>query len=366
MEEWAMDDLIEQVREGSPPQEIIERILVLDGHGQEALLAGITKLKSEKAAHFLALLLEKAPDKRLQKLVKKAIFLLRTQGVTIEEPRAGGEPVLKKVETTREAQAFLSSYDPEQTRALISAFELKKNQFLFSQSVIHFTNGLMELRSFPVRRSDLDGLLHECVSGIPRPIVMAAISAHYAGYLLEEAAGISEKEREEARSLNRLLSETKGEVKRPSDIHRLTVPAETAPASIDAILHNEVFEPFLLSWTDMEDDRKRLAELVNPSIVMPPYVIQERKEAFLRELVGSERVRLRLSPLKRMFEDTAYLFYSIGQFDRYRGLIDIVGEPQSIEEALLHFMQKTLDELEKNAQKQRTEVLVDPHSLIRR
>ena len=63
----------------------------------------------------------------------------------------------------------------------------------------------------------------------------------------------------------------------------------------------------------MEEDRKKLNEVINPTIVLPPYVIEERRQAFLNELVESERLAARLPQFKRMLEDYAYLFYCLGK-----------------------------------------------------
>jgi hypothetical protein len=367
VKKWAVEHIIEHIRAGSDPREAVEEVLSLDNDQQEALLDQVVHLRSKRAAGFLTLLYGRAPDKRLRKLVKKAVFHLRTQGITIEEADARGEPpILKKVETTREARAFLSNYDPEQNRVVVTAFEMKKNQFLFSQGILHFSSGLKELRTFPVGRSDLDDLLNDYISRTPRPMVVSGVSAPYAGYLLEEASAISGKEQDEVRRLNHLLSGIKDVVRRPSDLYLLATPTGVSPASLGAVLGDPIFEPFLLQWTGMDDDRKRLDEVVNPLIVLPPYVIQERREAFLKELGGSERILSRMSPFKRMLEDSAYLFHSLQQFDRYRGLTDILKEPGTIENSLLHFVRRTLDDLEKKAEQQRPDVLVDPHSLVRR
>jgi hypothetical protein len=366
MKKCAMDDIVEHVKEGLQSRETVEKILALPPDQQETLINQILNLRSEEASRFLVLLAEEAPDKKLRKLIKKAVFLLRTQGIAVDEPGAGGESVLKKVESIRETRAFLSNYDPEQTRAVVTVFELKKNQFLFSHGVLHFSDGLSELRSFPVGRSDLDSLIDEYILRTPRPMVIVDISAPYAGYLLEEASRISGKESEEARSLSRFLSGAKGDVRRPSDIHHLVAPTDVPAISIESALNDEVFEPFFLQWSGIENDQAKLAEVVNPSIVLPPYVIQERRGAFLRTVSASGPVASKIMPLKRMLEDTAYLFYRQKQFDRYSALIEAVIDPQSVERVLLHFIGKTLDELARKAQEQRTDMIVDPHSLVGR
>ncbi len=366
MEKLAVNNVIDRIREGTESETIIAEILSLAHTEQETLIGQIARVKSEKAARFLALLLEKAPDKTLQKLIRKAIFQLRTQGIALEEHDRRGESVLKKVETARESKAFLSNYDPEQTRAVVAAFELKRNQFLFSQVVAHFSRGLIELRSFPVGRQDLDSLIGGYVSNTRRPMVIAPISTPYAGYLVEEASATSGKDSDEARSLNRLLAGAKGEVRKPSDILRLPAPSDIASAPVETIIGDEVFEPFLLTWTGMEEDEKKLAEVANPSIVVPPYVIEERRQAFLTELIDTERITAALPPFKRMLEDTAYLFHSLGQFDRFKGTVEMLGEPQTVKTALRHFVRKTLDDLEKKEKAQKPDILFDPHSLPRR
>jgi len=58
--------------------------------------------------------------------------------------------VLKKVETAREERAYLSNYDPDGTRVVLLAFEMRKKQFIFMHAISHFSKGLMELATFPV------------------------------------------------------------------------------------------------------------------------------------------------------------------------------------------------------------------------
>lgn len=368
MEELAMEKgITEQVRDGVEPAEIVDQLTVLAAGQLEQAIDSLTGMKDARAAQVLALFSDKIQDKKLRKSVKKALFHLKTQGIRFEEPeRAEGPSILKKVETERESRALLSNYDPEQTRAIIVAHELKKNQFLFTQAVSHFSDGLFDLRSFPVPRNGLDSIMDEYRSKTRRPVVVAPVSPSYAGYLIEEAARTSGKESEETRSLHHLLHDAKGEVRKPADIYRLHAPSGLQAAPTASILSDEIFEPFLLSWSGMEEDRTKLTEAVNPSIVLPPHVIQERREAFLKELVENERVASRKGALTRMLEDTAYLFYGLEQFAHYKGLVEILQSPQSTTAALVYFVQKTLSDLDKKVQQQQPEVIIDPHSLIKR
>ena len=144
-----MDDILNSIADGAGTAETVEQVLRLPGEQQESLIHAVGALKSERAGRFLSLLYPSLADKALQKLVKKALFRLKTQGIPVEEPRMPGESVLKKVETGREARAFLSNYDPEMTRLVLVALEMKKNQFLLSHAMLHFSDGLVDLKSLP-------------------------------------------------------------------------------------------------------------------------------------------------------------------------------------------------------------------------
>jgi hypothetical protein len=362
MKKWAMDDIIERIGQGDQSQEIIDHVLALRGEDQALFLKRIEALKSHSAGRLLTLVCEKTTDKTLQKAIKKSLFHLRTQGIAIEEPRQSGESVLRKTaEAYRDAQALMSNYDGELTRIVVAAFEMKKNQFALSHAVIHFSKGLLELRSLPLTRVELGRVMDDYRSRSLHPLVFAPISAPYAGFMVEEGSRLSKKETDEAQSLSRYLSEAKGDVRTASDIYGLSVNPSVVSASMGEVITNEIFEPFHLEWQDMEEDRKAYQGAVNPTIVLPPYVIQERIEAFLKDLALSKRFRTQAPRFRRMLEDTAYLFYCMGRPDYCMSLIGVLKDETSANKALIYFAQKTLQDLAKKTDQKR-ELIVDPFS----
>ncbi len=360
-----MDGILTSISDGTWTGETVDRVLRLPREELESLIQAVGSLKSESAGRFLSLLYPSLADKALEKLVKKALFRLKTQGIPVEEPRIPGESVLKRVETGREARAFLSNYDPEMTRVVLSALEMKKNQFVLSHAVLHFSDGLVDLKSLPVARDELEGLLKDYALRMVPPMVLPSISTAYAGYLIEEAAGLSGHEAEEAASLHRMLSAAKSDVKRPEDIYLLPAPDTASAASADDIFSHEIFEPFSPRWPGMEEDRKALKDVLNPSIVLPPYVLEERKQAFLNELVGKEGPAQSLPQFKRMLEDYAYLFSCLGRFDYYKGLLLQLAEVAAVKKAFLRFVGKAFGKPEEAARPQEG-VIIDPHSLVKR
>jgi hypothetical protein len=360
-----MDDILRSIADGVGTGETVEKVLGLPGEELESLIHAIGSLRNEGAARFLSLLYPSLADKTLQKVVKKELFRLKTQGIPVEEPRIPGEPVLKKVETGREARAFLSNYDPEMTRVVLSAFEMKKNRFLFSHAVLHFSNGLVDLKNIPMAGDELEDFLKDYALRTPPPMVLPSISAAYAGYLIEEASGVSGKNAEEAASLHRMLLTTKSDVRRPNDIYLLEGADTVSEASAEAIFADAIFEPFLPRWPGVEEDRKKLKDVLSPAIVIPPYALEERKQAFLSELIEKEGPAATLPQFRRMLEDYAYLFYCLEKFDYYKGLLVQLGEPAAVKRAFLRFLQKAFEKPEE-ADRPQEGVIIDPRSLMKR
>jgi hypothetical protein len=362
-----MDEIIQAILEGKEPNQALDNALALPQSEQEELIRRLGALKSPLTGAFLSALYPRLSDRVIQKLVKKAIFHLKTLGIAVEGPKAAGESALKPIDTSREAMGLLSNYDGESLRVILAAVELKKNQFLFSHAISHFSNGLVDLQSMAVSRPQLEELTRDYVARTKSPILLTEISPLYAGYLIEEAASISGHDTEDARSLNRMLSSAKGNARKPADIYLFETEADLVPASSEAVLGDELFKPLTLDWRGIEEDRKRLNDAISPGIVLPSSAIRERKTDFFVELVKKEQIQPVLPAFKRMLEDSAYLFYCLKELPLYAGIMSLLKAPDGVEAALTYFLDKALTEREKKEeQHQQPGLIVDPYSLGRR
>jgi biotin operon repressor len=355
MKECVMEELIKAIESGDR-EAAVSAFLALPHDRQIDIIDKLREAKSETVSAFLSAALEKISEKAVQKAIKKLLFRLKTQGVQVEEPRMKGESVLKRVEVEREQMAFFSNYDPEGTRVVLLAFEIKKKQFVLIHAMSHFSGGLLELAVVPVPKDELDAILRDYLWRTQRPMVLPPISPRYASYLIDEASGLSGKYGDELRDLKPLMKGLKGAVQTPEDIQALNVPEGTGSRTIEAVLSNPIFEPFPLTWDSMEQDKQELEGFVNPSIVLPPYVVEERRQAFLKKLVEGEKLKPTVRFLKRMFEDYAYLFHALGEFEGFRSIADRLSDDQFMQDALFFFMKKSLDKKEA----EQPGVLVDP------
>lgn len=359
-----MDDTIRAIESGDI-EGGVEYFGTLSGPDRKGFIERVGSLKSDAAARFLTALYPEIEQKDLKKLVKKTLFLFKTQGISVGEPAAAGESVLKKVAITKEQIAFASNYDEEAARALLLAFEIRKKQFVFTHATQRFGEGLVELMSAPIDKRGLDDLLGDYRSRTRRPNILVEISPPYALYLLEEASRQSGKRTNEIKGLKRLATALTGDVRIPSDIYRLTSPSPAPEVSWNEVVSEVIFEPFRLFWKGMEDERKEYDSIVHPQIVLPPHIVEEKESVYFRGLAASDKIKSLRPALSRMFEDYAYLFYRQKEYANYVALLDTLKSDEKFNAATQFFLRKSLERQEKEREQQQQQqpgLIVNPYT----
>ena len=357
MEQPEIKNIIERVRAPETFEESLGNFRRLPKEDKLRLLDALKAVRDESAARYLNALHDEEKDKDVQKQMRKLLFGLKTVGIKVEQPRQTGETVLKKVEEVRGQRALLSNYDVQGTRLVVAAYELKKNAFVFINASTHFSEGLMELMSGPIDRAGLESILKEFLSGRTPNMTVAEISPAYAGYLLDEASARSGKNKEDIRQLKKLIGPVKGAVRTPQDIYSLPVPENTRPVPVDKILEHPLFEAFTVTWKTVEDDRKTYNSTGGSSIVLPPYMLEEKKQSFLKGIMEKEDVKSKIPLMKRLFEDYAYIYHGLSQFPQYKGLIDYLADESTLQKTMEYFIKKSI---EKSEEKQ-SGLLVNPY-----
>ena len=311
------------------------------------LLGKIIKRENANAGAFLNLIYPGETDKDIQKHIRMLLHKLKTAGIKTEEPKISGEPVLRKIEDRKEYKGFMSSYDDSNTRVVLSAFEVKKNNFIFLSGTVHFTDGLVELLTAPVDRKGFEEIIREYRLGAGEGMVFVDISSRYAVYILEEESAKSGKYKEEITQVKRFTSHVQDSIQKPEDIYGLECPETAHSLAIEKILKHTIFEPFKLTWSSIEEDKKEFSSLGGSAIVLPPYMVEEKKQAFLKTLIERDELKSQIAPVKRMLEDYAYIFYSLKELPYYRGLTDCLRDPGAPMNVVLQFLAKSLDTEEK-------------------
>ncbi|HNY70749.1 MAG TPA: hypothetical protein PL032_08660 [Syntrophorhabdus sp.] len=311
----------------------------------------LDKLKFERTeivGQFLNRIYTKEHDKQIQKIIKKLLFRLKTSGIKVEELRVEGESALKKYEEKRVHRGLMSNYDGDGTRLAVVAFEAKRNTYVLVHSLLHFSRGLLELGNITVDREGLGQIFTEYLKGSLKPFVIVEVAPRYAYYLIEEASSLSGQYADEIKQMKSFSYRLGGRVQKPSDVYVLPIPNDIESSSLDHILSNSLFEPFFVIWDTLEDDKKQFNDIgASSSIVLPPYLMEEKKQALIKNLIENGKLSPNLPFMKRLMEDYAYIFYTLGDFKSFKGLVDILQLSDGPYKMLSFFVKKALREEEK-------------------
>ena len=341
-----MKEIIESVHDAHMVETNRDRYLRMHPDERRRLLDALGEMGREDAGRLLSFILPEETDKGLQKIIRKHIFLLKTKGIRVEESRAGGEPVLRKIEEKREYKGFMSSYDDEGARVVIDAFEVKRNNFIFVNAVIHLFDGLTDLRLAPVTRQGFDAIIAEYRKGATQSVVFVEISPRYAAFLIEESDSRTHRFQQDVGQLKQFASALKDAVQKPEDLYGLALPIGVEAVSTDAVLSHDIFKPLTVVWDTLEADKATFRGLGESTILLPQHMIEEKKEAFLDTLIESGPLAPRVHAIKRMLEDYAFIFFTTGQFDYYNGLINLLRDDAGPRGVLAFFARKSLDTVE--------------------
>jgi hypothetical protein len=356
-----MEEIIQAISDAADLKNKAEEFSRMSSEKKIELLQKIKDIKSGAAGTFLNMVYPDEKDKDIQKLIKKLLFRLKTVGVKVDEPKITGEPALKRIEEKREHRGFISNYDPEGTRLVCAAFGIKKNYFLFINAITHFSDGVLELTSAPVDRRNLETILNEYRQRTNSSIVFVEISPKYASYIIDETSAYSGKFTQEVKQLKQFTSNIKSEIQKPEDVYNLEIPDKTNPLPMEKILSNGIIEPFKLSWNTLENDKKEFANIGSSTIVLPPYMVEEKKLALIKTLLERDDLKQKLPLIRRMMEDYAYIFHCLHEYGAYKGLIEMLKDKNAPHDILFRFTRKSLEE----AGQKQPGLIVNPYEQIR-
>jgi hypothetical protein len=357
-----MDEIIAAIKDGRDIEKQAAAFAALAKKEKLVIIEQIAGLRSELSGQFLNAVYPGEEDKDVLKAIRRSVFRLRSAGMKVEEPRAGGEPVLRKAEDAREYRGFMSNYDEEGTRVVVLALGIKKNNFVLLNAIDKFAEGLLVLNTIPADRHDLEGIINEYHRSASKQIAFIEISPRYASLLIEEASIASGRFVEEIKRIKPLNARLTKGIQKAADIYGLAVPEDTNIVSPEAIFTHDLFAPFKVTWASLGDDRKEYAGSGGSTIVLPPYMVEEKKREFVRTIVTRDPLASYVPRIKRLMEDYAYLFHVMDNFPCYKGLIEYLGNDNSPQEALSRFVTRSLEETEEKPQ---DNFIVDPYGTVR-
>lgn len=358
-----MEEILKAIENAMDVEKKVEAFFVLPDDEKRSFLEKLQCIRTETVGIFLNAICPEEKNKKIQKLIRKLLFKLKSAGVKVEELQITGEPAIRKIMEVYEYRGFVSNYDYAQTRLVVAGFEIKRNNYVFLNAEIHISEGLLELMSAPVDKKGFEEILNAYRNDTKAPMLLEEISPAYAVYLLEEASRQSGKYRDEMKSLKSFATGITDGIHKPEEIYTLSVPDTTETISTEAIFNHVIFGPFFITWGSIEEDTKTYNSTGSGAIVLPQRMAEEKKREFLKTLIERYDMKSVLPSLKRMMEDYVYLFYCMKEFSYYKGLIEYLKNENAPSEVLSYFLKKSLETGKEKPQEKQPDggLIVNPY-----
>ncbi len=345
MDENLVDFIAKNINDNKKLNENVDVFFQLSLEDKYRLLNKISKIKTRETGKFLNLIYEKEGQKDIQKLIRKAIHILKTAGVDVDKPAIKGASVIRKLEESKPSTGYITNYDENKEMITLIALHIKGNDYLFMDAYIQYLKGLMELNTVLIKKSEVDHYLNTGKQNISKYLAITEVSPKYAYYVINEASFRSGKFRGEVMEVNKFLSRLKYDMEKPEDIYNLPVPDYIDTSKMDDIFNHRFFKTFFIEWDDIEEELKRYDYIIKPSIVLPQYIIEENKQKFFNEFLESQKIKKTIPIFKRTLEHYALIFYCHKEYEYYKGIMEILKSNDTIKDALLFWIEKSLKSL---------------------
>ncbi|HJX60492.1 MAG TPA: hypothetical protein VJ462_04330 [Thermodesulfobacteriota bacterium] len=326
-----VETLVEQVRtniqDGKSDEEIFQSLQSLlgkdptfDGHLAESL----TTLSDAKTAKILQRMLKISKEKKVQKMIKRSLYRLKSKGISIEETPFNKEAsILRPVQAER-PKGMGGGFDTVGQRFLLLVIPHSGRGGTVMEGVISDTLGLVNFSGEEMTRKGVRIFVEEIQKNSPFPLV--EMEASYVGFLFAQAYR-STLERKETVPQDYLrlkgeIENVKKEYERPL-IYSYLPSDEVAGEDRQLGRGGDLLKVDLFSGWRIEEDLIRryaneVGEAEESKIVLHPTQKEARFQGIyqkaLSELFSGERRFL----YKGRLEEMAYLLFKLGKEEEAR------------------------------------------------
>jgi len=326
-----VETLVEQVRtniqDGKSDEEIFQSLQSLlgkdptfDGHLAESL----TTLSDAKTVRILQRMLKISKEKKVQKMIKRSLYRLKSKGISIEETPFNKEAsILRPVQAER-PKGMGGGFDTVGQRFLLLVIPHSGRGGTVMEGVISDTLGLVNFSGEEMTRKGVRIFVEEIQKNSPFPLV--EMEASYAGFLFAQAYR-STLERKETVPQDYLrlkgeIENVKKEYERPL-IYSYLPSNEVAGEDRQLGRGGDLLKVDLFSGWRIEEDLIRryaneVGEAEESKIVLHPTQKEARFQGIyqkaLSELFSGERRFL----YKGRLEEMAYLLFKLGKEEEAR------------------------------------------------
>jgi hypothetical protein len=315
------------IRDGKSDEEIfqfLESLLGKDPKFDEHLAESLATLSDAKAARVLQRMSKVSKEKKVQKMIKRSLYRLKSKGVSIEETPFNKETSILRPVQVEPPKGMGGGFDSVGQRFLLLVIPHSGRGGTVMEGVISDTLGLVNFSGEEMTRKGVRVFVEEIQKKSPFPLV--EMEASYVGFLFAQAYR-STLERKEAvpQDYLRLKGELEGvkkEYERPL-IYSYLPSDEVAGEDRWLGRAGDLLKGDLFSGWRIEEDLIRryvdeIREAEESKIVLHPTQKEARVQGIyqkaLSDLFSGERRFL----YRRRMEEMAYLQFRLGKEEEAR------------------------------------------------
>lgn len=325
------ETLVEQVRtdiqDGKSDEEIFQSLQSLlgkdptfDGHFAESLAT----LSDAKTARILQRMSKISKEKKVQKMIKRSLYRLRSKGISIEEASPKKEESILRPLQVEPSKGFGNGYDFSWNRFLLLLIPRSGRRLAVLHGLVSDEKGFLDFSGAEMSRKEFKEFFEEVQKVSPTPMV--EMEASYIGFLLTRAYQLTlEKGGTPPPSYLQLKSDVekiKKHYGRPL-IYSYLPSDEIAGEDWRVGRGGDLLKIDLFSGWRVEEDlilryADEIREAEESKIVLHPAQKEARLQGIyqkaLSELFSGEKRFL----YKRRLEEMAYLLFKLGKEEEAR------------------------------------------------
>jgi len=322
-----MDKIKADIRDGKSEEEIFQSLRPLFGKDTEfdgQVVQHLAAVPDVKIAKVLQKMLHVSNEKKVQKIIKRSLYRLKSKGVVLEEVQRKKEVSILRPLQAEPPKGFVNGYDFSWNRFLLLVIPHAGRGLTVLHALVSDEKGLLNFSGGEISRKEFRGFFEEVQKASPTPMV--EMEASYIGFLFTRAHQLTlEKGGTSPQEYLRLKREIEGikkEYERPL-IYSYLLADEIA--GDDRILRRggDLLKADLFySWRIEEDQIRPYADEVWEAEESKIVLNQAQKEArfqgiyqkALSELFSGERRIL----YKRRLEEMSCLLLKLGREEEAR------------------------------------------------
>ncbi|MCX8117243.1 MAG: hypothetical protein N3G78_04830 [Desulfobacterota bacterium] len=310
------------LQEGRSEGEVLHHLLSFVGEDlnkSEQAIEALGKMGHPQAGRLLRRWSEATPDKKIQKMIKRSIYRLKSKGIAVEEPSLKGERPIFRLPPSEPPVGFGGPFDSLGQRFLLLSVPRPGRGILVVQGLLSDTEGWIDCSVGEMGRKHFKELLEKIQKSLPFPLV--EMEASYVAFLFDEAYRLSLHQgktppqdylerRREVEAVKKTYSRPiiysllpEEEIEREEGIFEKGAELHQIDLFSSWILNEEVTQPYV--------EEVRMAE--ESRLVLQPF----QKEARLHEIyqralseIFSDEVRSRY---RNRMEEMAYYLFQAGK-----------------------------------------------------